>query len=116
MMKNGMTLYHGSYIEVTNPDLSRCRDGKDFGRGFYLTSDKNQAKRFVSQSLTRAKQRGDVPYNRRRHHDLFGRRLRRCGLRTCGSDGHSVVGTGQTEGSVLFPYRKVFRNAHIRKK
>ena len=32
-----MILYHGSYIEIENPDLKHSRDNVDFGRGFYAT-------------------------------------------------------------------------------
>ena len=38
-----MILYHGSNIEIESIDLSKCRPYKDFGRGFYLTSIKEQA-------------------------------------------------------------------------
>ena len=31
-------LYHGSYIEVSQIDLSKCKYGLDFGKGFYVTS------------------------------------------------------------------------------
>lgn len=40
-------LYHGSDSIVDNPDLNKCRDGKDFGKGFYLTKDKKQAQKFA---------------------------------------------------------------------
>jgi hypothetical protein len=33
----GVTLYHGSNIEIARIDLSKCRPYKDFGRGFYTT-------------------------------------------------------------------------------
>ena len=46
-IKEGMHLYHSSYIEVKNIDLSLCLPGKDFGKGFYLTSSLNQAKNFI---------------------------------------------------------------------
>lgn len=39
-------IYHGSYTEVRIPDLKKCADGKDFGVGFYTTTDKSQAIRF----------------------------------------------------------------------
>jgi len=38
-----MILYHGSNIEFDKVDLSKCRPFKDFGRGFYTTSLKEQA-------------------------------------------------------------------------
>lgn len=36
-LENKMLLYHGSFTKVTEIDLSKCRKGKDFGRGFYVT-------------------------------------------------------------------------------
>lgn len=44
---DGMMLYHGSYTPVQTIDLTKCAAGKDFGRSFYLTSDKLQAKNFI---------------------------------------------------------------------
>ena len=32
-----MILYHGSFQEVSNPDLEHSRTNVDFGRGFYTT-------------------------------------------------------------------------------
>lgn len=37
-LRDGMILYHGSYCEIKTPDLAKCADFKDFGKGFYLTS------------------------------------------------------------------------------
>jgi hypothetical protein len=37
-----MVLYHGSNVEISVIDLSKCGKYKDFGQGFYLTSLKNQ--------------------------------------------------------------------------
>ena len=54
MLKEGMTLYHGSYIAVPEPDLSKCRAGKDFGKGFCLTTDRTQARRFLKASILKA--------------------------------------------------------------
>lgn len=42
-----MILYHGSNTEIMEIDLSKCRPFKDFGRGFYLTSFKEQAVRMA---------------------------------------------------------------------
>jgi len=50
-LSDGMLLYHGGYCEVKTPDLAKCADFKDFGKGFYLTSDKEQAKNFINTSL-----------------------------------------------------------------
>ena len=38
-----MILYHGSYMEVRNPDLTHSRKSVDFGSGFYTTPIKDQA-------------------------------------------------------------------------
>lgn len=38
-----MKLYHGSNIGIDAIDLSKSRPGKDFGKGFYLSADKQQA-------------------------------------------------------------------------
>ncbi len=51
-------LYHGSYIKVDNPSLEMCVEGKDFGKGFYLTTDMSQAKRFVKTSVKKAEKNG----------------------------------------------------------
>lgn len=38
-----MILYHGSNCEFDEIDLMRSKPGKDFGRGFYLSADREQA-------------------------------------------------------------------------
>ena len=43
---NNMIVYHGSYTEVQTPDLNKCKEGKDFGKGFYTTTDIEQAIKF----------------------------------------------------------------------
>lgn len=48
---NGVTLYHGSYCEVKQPSLAKCAKRKDFGRGFYLTSSREQADEFCIKQL-----------------------------------------------------------------
>ena len=45
-LDDGLMLFHGSYTEVKTPDLEKCRPGKDFGRGFYLTTSLEQARSF----------------------------------------------------------------------
>lgn len=57
---DGLLLYHGSYCEVKNPDLAMCADFKDFGKGFYLTSSKEQAENFINTSLKKAKAQGVI--------------------------------------------------------
>jgi hypothetical protein len=44
-----MILYHGSYISIENPDLSKSRLRTDFGRGFYLTPLKAQAESWAQR-------------------------------------------------------------------
>ena len=36
-------LYHGSNQKIEVPDLQHSKPFKDFGRGFYLSADKQQA-------------------------------------------------------------------------
>ena len=42
-----MILYHGSNIEIVEIDLQKSRPNKDFGRGFYLSADRDQAFRMA---------------------------------------------------------------------
>jgi hypothetical protein len=46
-----MILYHGSYIEIPNPDADYGRANLDFGRGFYVTAVKEQAGRWAKRRL-----------------------------------------------------------------
>lgn len=57
---NGMILYHGSYCEVSKPDLEKCAARKDFGKGFYLTSSKEQAESFLGTAIGKAISKGDA--------------------------------------------------------
>lgn len=45
-----MLLYHGSNIEVSNPQILESDRCLDFGKGFYLTSSFEQAKRWVDRT------------------------------------------------------------------
>ena len=54
-------LYHGSYTAVQSIDLSMCRKGLDFGKGFYLTSSLKQAISYIPASVRKAKRRGLIP-------------------------------------------------------
>jgi hypothetical protein len=38
-----MKLYHGSTTDIDRIDLQKSRPNKDFGRGFYLSADQQQA-------------------------------------------------------------------------
>lgn len=57
---DGMLLYHGSYCEVKQPDLANCADFKDFGKGFYVTSSREQAEKFIDTSLKKARAQGVI--------------------------------------------------------
>ena len=60
---NGLILYHGSYCEVKKPLLEKCAKRKDFGKGFYLTSSKEQAESFLRTSIVKAVNNGDAMPN-----------------------------------------------------
>ena len=40
-------LYHGSTVEISAIDLSKSRPNKDFGKGFYLSANRQQALRMA---------------------------------------------------------------------
>lgn len=44
-----MILYHGSNIDIDKIDLTKSNPYKDFGKGFYLSADKQQAQRMAEQ-------------------------------------------------------------------
>ena len=60
-LNDGMILYHGSYMAVEQIDLEKCSDGKDFGKGFYMTENEAQARKFIKTSLLKAKSAKQVP-------------------------------------------------------
>lgn len=53
--------YHGSYCEVLKPDLTKCSRFKDFGKGFYLTSSFEQAKKFAILTTHKAIENKQIP-------------------------------------------------------
>lgn len=57
---DGLILYHGSYCEVTSPQLSKCAKRKDFGKGFYLTTSREQAVSFLKTSVIKAEAEGVI--------------------------------------------------------
>lgn len=59
-LEAGIVLYHGSYCSVENPNLEKCALYKDFGRGFYLTTSKEQAKSFSKISVARKLGKGNT--------------------------------------------------------
>lgn len=44
-----MTVYHGSYISVSQPKIIRGKNTKDFGPGFYCTIIREQAERWAKR-------------------------------------------------------------------
>ena len=44
-----MTVYHGSYMEISNPSIIESKYTKDFGPGFYCTIIKEQAQRWAKR-------------------------------------------------------------------
>lgn len=50
-----MLVYHGSNVEVRKPSLLKSRKNTDFGRGFYTTTQKEQAEHWTSIKIDRAK-------------------------------------------------------------
>lgn len=50
-----MILYHGSYLEIAEPDLLHSRRNVDFGSGFYVTPLYEQAKKWCNKFKQREK-------------------------------------------------------------
>ena len=46
-----MTVYHASNFIIESPDIYHSRDLLDFGKGFYLTSLIEQAKKYAQRFL-----------------------------------------------------------------
>ena len=44
-----MTVYHGSYTRVAQPQIIKGRNTKDFGTGFYCTLIREQAERWAKR-------------------------------------------------------------------
>ncbi|MBR4877727.1 MAG: DUF3990 domain-containing protein [Rhodocyclaceae bacterium] len=56
-MVHGMILYHGSNLEIRTPSLAYSRSSLDFGAGFYLTTDLEQAEKWAHR-ITHVRQAG----------------------------------------------------------
>ena len=56
-----MMLYHGSDVEIKSVDLSKSQVFKDFGRGFYLSSDLGQARNFAKYKADKPKSKTRIP-------------------------------------------------------
>jgi hypothetical protein len=62
-LTDGILLYHGSYMEVPNIDLTKCKKGLDFGNGFYVTSSYQQAYNYIPSAVRKAVATKKVPGN-----------------------------------------------------
>ena len=58
-----MTVYHGGYMSVENPEIRVGRNTKDFGVGFYCTIIKEQAQRWARRYDTKIVSIYDVRLN-----------------------------------------------------
>ncbi len=58
-----MTIYHGGYQPVENPEIRKSRNTKDFGMGFYCTIIKEQAQRWARRYSTKIVSVYDVNMN-----------------------------------------------------
>ena len=48
-----MRIYHGSTIEIPNPDIAHSKRNLDFGPGFYLSTIQDQAERWANRKALR---------------------------------------------------------------
>lgn len=46
---SSLILYHGTTADFSTVDLKHCKDKKDFGKGFYTTTDINQAQNLAKR-------------------------------------------------------------------
>jgi hypothetical protein len=53
-----MILYHGSNVQIERIELEKSKPFKDFGRGFYLSPDRQQAEKMA---IFRSKVLGNAP-------------------------------------------------------
>lgn len=44
-----MTVYHGSYTAIEKPQIMKSKNTKDFGKGFYCTTIREQAVRWAKR-------------------------------------------------------------------
>ena len=64
ILNDGQILYHGSYVGVEYIDLTQGSSSRDFGKGFYVTTDEKQAQRFIGPSIRKAIRQNKVPAGR----------------------------------------------------
>lgn len=54
------TVYHGSFTAIDEIDLSKCKVGRDFGKGFYVTNIRTQAEYWAKRKGKRKNTGGIV--------------------------------------------------------
>lgn len=54
-----MILFHGSTVVIAKVDINKSKPNKDFGKGFYLSADRQQAEKMAEY---KAYQVGGTPY------------------------------------------------------
>lgn len=55
-----MIVYHGTTAEIENPDVNHSKRYLDFGKGFYLTSFEEQAKKWAMRKGLRQEKKAVV--------------------------------------------------------
>ena len=48
-----MKLFHGSNVQIDVIDLQKSKKAKDFGKGFYLSKEKEQAQKMAELTTYR---------------------------------------------------------------
>ena len=58
-----MIVYHGSNMVVEHPDVNHSYRDLDFGRGFYVTTVKEQAEKWAKRKASFSKESGRAILN-----------------------------------------------------
>ena len=63
------TLYHGTIFDIDKVDVSKGRDNKDFGKGFYMAVSKKQAigmmHKKYKEAVRRARNKDNISFSER---------------------------------------------------
>jgi hypothetical protein len=69
-------LYHASYVIIEKIDLRMCDRKNDFGQGFYTTTDRSQAIRFVKTTVKkRSNSKFKITTNHSNRHEQIYRMI-----------------------------------------
>jgi hypothetical protein len=55
-----MKVYHGSDTSIIDIDLTQCKDYEDFGKGFYVTDNRQYAERWAQKTAQSQNKQGIV--------------------------------------------------------